>query len=227
MDTALYQKLKLGTFKSIVWWQSAKEESPWESLRLKRDWTETPADLIICYVYTLEEMKTSIMTIVNEQRLQDGGIIYFLYPKKANRLGHVPIGRDEIFPYLDVEEATGFVPHTDLKFNRMVSFDAHYTLVALKHIAHQAYKPAKVSQRVDDYLEDVPRIVDYLSFDSKVQTFFLALTPGYQKEWARYVYSARTDDTRTKRLGEIVHILSQGFKTKAHYRTYQQKNATK
>ena len=45
-----------------------------------------------------------------------------------------------------------------------------------------------------------------------------ALAPGYQKDWARYVYSAQTQMTREKRQLEMVDILGKGYKTAQLYR---------
>lgn len=44
------------------------------------------------------------------------------------------------------------------------------------------------------------------------------LTLGYQKDWARYVYSAKKKETQEKRLSEMETILSEGFKTIDVYR---------
>lgn len=37
------------------------------------------------------------------------------------------------------------------------------------------------------------------------------LTFGYQKDWARYVYSAKKTETREKRLAEMETVLAEGF----------------
>ena len=44
--------------------------------------------------------------------------------------------------------------------------------------------------------------------------FFESLTPGYQRSWARYIYSAKQETTRQKRLNETIELLLQGFKSK-------------
>ncbi len=41
---------------------------------------------------------------------------------------------------------------------------------------------------------------------------------GYQKDWARQVYSAKTEATQEKRLLEMVDILSAGYKSKDLFR---------
>ena len=53
---------------------------------------------------------------------------------------------------------------------------------------------------------------------AEIMAFYDALSPGYQKDWARYVYSAKTSATREKRLREMAEILQTGCKTKNLYR---------
>ncbi|MGT2861578.1 YdeI/OmpD-associated family protein [Streptococcus gallinaceus] len=47
--------------------------------------------------------------------------------------------------------------------------------------------------------------------------FYDSLTSGYQKDWARYVFSAKQEATQTKRKAEMVDILNKGFKTRQLY----------
>lgn len=43
--------------------------------------------------------------------------------------------------------------------------------------------------------------------------FYQELTPGYRKDWARYIYSVKQQKTREKREAQMVDILSQGYKS--------------
>ncbi len=43
--------------------------------------------------------------------------------------------------------------------------------------------------------------------------FFKELTPGYQRDWARYIFSAKQQSTQEKRKAQMVDILSQGYKS--------------
>ncbi|ENU1621141.1 YdeI/OmpD-associated family protein, partial [Listeria monocytogenes] len=51
-----------------------------------------------------------------------------------------------------------------------------------------------------------------------LQVFYNNLATGYQRVWARYIYSAKQPATQEKRRLEMVDILSQGYKTKDLYR---------
>lgn len=154
-----------------------------------------------------------------KEKIAESGIIYLLYPKMKNKLGHNPIHRDEIFPYLQVDEEDGYMKNTEYKFNKMISLDEYYTLIGLKYLPRNKNKKStQKSQRVDDYVENIKDIEDYLADYPEELDFYNKLTPGYKKGWARYVYSAKTQKTIDTRLAEMVEILGQGYKSKELYR---------
>ncbi|WP_459128603.1 YdeI/OmpD-associated family protein, partial [Latilactobacillus curvatus] len=44
---------------------------------------------------------------------------------------------------------------------------------------------------LSEYEVEIPRLSARLEDKPATKTFFDALTPGYQREWARYVYGAK------------------------------------
>lgn len=91
-----------------------------------------PYKRVVMFTNTLEEMIMGI--VVYEHQLDENGLLIFIYPKLKNTLGVEGIHRDSIFPYLQVNEQTGFVKNGTLKFNRLLKFDDDYTLVTLKKV---------------------------------------------------------------------------------------------
>ncbi|MNI76225.1 hypothetical protein D3C73_1324410 [compost metagenome] len=59
----------------------------------------------------------------------------------------------------------------------------------------------------------------YLESDVDVLERYRQLAPGYQKDWARYVYSAKRNETQEKRLLEMKAILAEGYKSIDLYRS--------
>lgn len=53
------------------------------------------------------------------------------------------------------------------------------------------------------------RIFDY----KEVITLFDQLTPGYQRNWARYVFGVKNETTTEKRFAEMENALKQRFKS--------------
>lgn len=173
-------------------------------------------DMLFTFIETLSEFKEAVT--IAQTDLLDQGVLFVAYPKKGNQLYQNFIHRDEIFPALQVNEDDGFVAGTQLKFNRMVSYDKNFTVVGLKKLVNPPTKPTKkASQRVADYQERIPELLEELAKDPLAVANFQQLTPGYQKDWARYVYSAKQQATQEKRLAEAITILQAGYKTKALY----------
>lgn len=174
-------------------------------------------DAIFIFVETLEQMAESTQTIINEQKLQENGYIFFAYPKKGNKLYETFIHRDEIFPGLKLGEG-GYVEGSDIKFSRMMSMDEVFTVIGLKREKKKVKKTPAASQCVADYEDNVKDIEKLLSAHPDELKFYKELTPGYQKDWARYIFSAKQQKTRDNRQSIMIDILSQGFKSFDLYR---------
>lgn len=174
-------------------------------------------DAIFIFVETLEQMAEYTQTIINKQKLQEKGYLFFAYPKKGNKVYETFIHRDEIFPAMKVGE-DGYVEDSDIKFSRMLSMDEVFTVIGLKREKKKAKKSAAASQCVADYEDKVNDIEKLLSDHPDELRFYKELTPGYQKDWARYIFSAKQQKTRDNRQSIMVDILSQGYKTFDLYR---------
>lgn len=174
-------------------------------------------DAIFIFIETIDDMVMHTKRIIKEQQLVEKGYLFFAYPKKGNKRFKTFVHRDEIFPAMKVEE-DGYVENSDLKFSRMVSMDDVFTVVGLKREKKKAKKPSEASQCVADYEENVKDIELLLMDYPHELQFYQELTPGYQKDWARYIFSAKQQSTREKRKQQMIDILSQGYKTVDLYR---------
>lgn len=174
-------------------------------------------DAIFVFVETIHDMVNFTKRIIKEECLTNGGYLYFAYPKKGNKRYETYVHRDEIFPAMKVGE-DGYVENSDLKFSRMVSMDDVFTVVGLKRGKKGASKASASSQRVTDYEDHVSDIEALLADHPNELNFYHNLTPGYRRDWARYIFSAKQQKTREKRQEEMIHILGQGYKTIDLYR---------
>lgn len=154
-------------------------------------------------------MRLAIESIMSSQCLSNKGNFFLLYPKLRNVVGLPGVHRDDIFPYLGVNEE-GVVAGTPYKFYKMISAGEVYTLIGLRPV--QSFKPrsSTPSGRASDYEHHIPELISRLSEGDKV--LFELLTPGYKRDWARHIYSARGEATRQKRLGEMIQALRLGHK---------------
>ncbi|MEH7179251.1 YdeI/OmpD-associated family protein [Neobacillus vireti] len=176
-------------------------------------------DLIFIFIFKLEDFLINLQKVVEKQLLKDNGYIYFAYPKKNNPKYKEYIERDSIYTEQHYDEE-GFYRGSNLKFSRMVSFNEVFTVIGLKAIAAKKKNAPKTknSQCVDDYIENVEDIKHYLQKNETLLNIYNELTPGYQKDWARYIYSAKRKETQEKRQLEMETILAAGYKTMDLYR---------
>lgn len=178
----------------------------------------TNHDAIFIFITSLEEMVSQIDFIIkNEQILQEKGYLFFAYPKKGNMRYKTYIHRDEMFPALNVGE-DGYIGESEIKFSRMVSMDDVFTVVGMKREKRKEKQSSASSQCVADYEDLVKDVGALLENHPAELAFFQSLTPGYQKDWARHIYSAKQQATQDKRFQQMVDILSQGYKSLDLYR---------
>jgi hypothetical protein len=174
-------------------------------------------DAIFIFVETVEEMARYTRMIIDEGQLLEKGYLFFAYPKKGNKRYETYVHRDEIFPAMQVGEG-GYVEGSDVKFSRMVSMDDVFTVVGLKREKKKMKKSSAASQCVADYEDKVGDVEGLLADHPEELTFFKELTPGYRRDWARYLFSVKQEKTREKRREQMVDILSQGYKSVDLYR---------
>ncbi|MFD2658248.1 YdeI/OmpD-associated family protein [Gracilibacillus thailandensis] len=174
-------------------------------------------DVIFIFVKTIDEMASHTRRIIKEEALVEKGYLFFAYPKKGNKRYDTYIHRDDIFPSLKVGE-DGYVENSDVKFSRMVSMDDVFTVVGIKREKKKTNKSSKASQSVADYEDNVKDVEEILGDFPNELKFYQDLTPGYQRDWARYIFSAKQQKTREKRQAQMVDILSQGYKSVDLYR---------
>lgn len=174
-------------------------------------------DVLFVHCYKLEEMKAYLESFWHEEIIQVGGLVYLVYPKLKNP-HYLGIHRDEIFPALGVDDGLGLMPGTHYKFNKMVSLNEVFTIIGLKYLKqkeidkiHAGLNKPAVSGRVGDYIQCLPELKRKLKdLGQNLDQAFLSLTPGRQRNWARDIYSARTQATRNKRFKNLVDQLQTG-----------------
>lgn len=175
-------------------------------------------DLIFAFVLDAESLKELVNTVIDKNYINKKGYLFLAYPKKGNKVYSTFIHRDDLFGILGADEE-GYVGTSTIKFARMVGLDDVFTVVGLKEEARKkSQSSSKASQCVDDYIELIPEVEKDLSDTPEALTFYQSLTEGYRKDWARYVYSAKQENTKDKRREEMKIILSAGYKSRDLYK---------
>ncbi|HDR3887554.1 MULTISPECIES: YdeI/OmpD-associated family protein [Bacillus] len=207
---SVIDKLKLNKYTNMV---VINEPNDYEVFGDKPTTFSKEHDAVFIFVETLDEMVEHTNFIIkNEELLLEKGYVFFAYPKKGNARYSTFIHRDEMFPALNVGE-DGYVGNSEIKFARMVSMDDVFTVVGLKREKKKVKKTPAASQCVADYADRIQDVEALLANHPTELKFYQSLTPGYQKDWARNLFSVKQEKTREKRLEKMIEILSQGYKT--------------
>jgi len=78
-----------------------------------------------------------------------------------------------------------------------------------KKIKKQKGDKLKVSIEVDDKPVKInAELMDCLSDEPEGLSFFNSLTPGHRKYFSNWIESAKTDETKTKRIAQTINALS-------------------
>ncbi|WP_223554023.1 YdeI/OmpD-associated family protein [Lysinibacillus sphaericus] len=179
---------------------------------------EMPYDRIIAFVFNIDEMVTYLQNALELNTLIEQGYLFFVYPKKGNKKYEQFIHRDEIFPAIQVDDEK-YIVGSDYKFASLMSLDETFSILSIKKDGKgRGKKKTASSQCVSDYESMVPPLRNSLAEHPDDLAFYDGLTPGYQKDWARYIYSAKKEETQVARLEEMREIIRLGYKTKELYR---------
>lgn len=222
MSKSIVEKLNLKKYKKVAVLDTPEGENSLAELQdADIELKDGPYEMIFAYVLDMKSLQELVKRVISKNCLLKGGYLFVAYPKKGNKVYSTYIHRDELFEGLGAGE-DGYIGTSNLKFSRMVGMNEVFTVVGLKHeVKKAATASAKPSQQVDDYVSFIPNIEEDLSDAPEELAFYQSLTPGYRKDWARYVYSAVQEETRLKRKQEMIEVLAERYKTMDLYRRRQ------
>ncbi|HBS47374.1 MAG TPA: hypothetical protein DEA91_28175 [Paenibacillus sp.] len=175
-------------------------------------------DLIFAFVLDMVSLQALVNRVIEQQHLHKNGYLFVAYPKKGNKVYPTFIHRDDLLEGLGSDE-NGYIGTSNIKFARMVGLDDVFTVVGLKEDAKGKGQLSNTpSQSVDNYISFIPNVEQDLKDTPDLLEIYQSLTPGYRKDWARYVYSAKQEATRAKRKEEMKMILRAGYRSRELYR---------
>jgi hypothetical protein len=223
MDNTIIKKLNIEKYNRKVILNKPDDIRAFEALSFDKIIGKGKYDLIFAFIFSLEEFIFLLKIVIQNDIINHNGMLYFAYPKKGNKQYKEYIGRYDFFDVIDMDNG-GYVYDSFMKFNKMAAFSDVFTVIGLKH-REKGNKTNVPSQCVADYIERVRDVRDYFSTDEEILAIFDSLTPGYQRGWARYVYSTKNYATTEKRFGEMGNILKQGFKSIDLFRQNKNNNS--
>ncbi|MCR8658766.1 YdeI/OmpD-associated family protein [Paenibacillus endoradicis] len=222
MTKTIVDKLNLHKYKQPVVLNMPQGQHLLEGLeQYDTSFVQDSYDLIFAFVLEMSQLQLLVQQVLNEGKLSKGGYLYIAYPKKGNKVYDTYIHRDHLFEGIGADEE-GYIGDSSLKFARMVGLNEVFTVVGLKEeVKGNATASSKLSQSVADYVDYIPQVESDLQSTRQLLVIYQQLTPGYRRDWARYVYSAKQDTTRLKRINEMKMILAAGYKSRELYRKDQ------
>jgi len=214
----IVEKLNLSKYTTKLILQKPDELNDFHDINYDSSIQNESYDLVFIFVFNLSELLEQLKMVIEKNLVNENGYLFFAYPKKNNPQYKEYIERDSLMESIPANK-DGYVLNSGLKFSRLVSLNDTFTVVGLKAASKKATRTSsKNSQRVEDYIGHIEDIKQYLSKHEDLLKFYDELTPGYQKDWARYVYSAKRKETQEKRLLEMETVLGQGYKTMDLYK---------
>ncbi len=205
-------KLKIDKTQTLLVLNKPEYVQDFKEFSYESDFKNKSYDCIMAFIFQLKDFTDLVEKIIRQNLLNVNGYVYFAYPKKGNKIYKEYIGRDDFMPAVNMDNE-GYVGNSDIKFNKMVAFDEVFTVIGLKNIPKRKVTSSKPSQCVADYETRIPEVQQQLAGNKPALELFNNLTPGYQRGWARYVFSAQSETTIQKRFAEMADILQLGFKS--------------
>lgn len=219
MSKTIVEKLNLTKYAKVAVLNMPVDKDYLSGLKgYSTELNDNTYNLIFAFVLDMESLQAMVHKVIEGNYLNEKGYLFLAYPKKGNKVYPTYIHRDELLSGLGADDQ-GYIGTSNIKFARMVGLDDVFTVVGLKEASREKTKPkTTASQCVDDYVAMIPEVETELKDNPDLLAFYQSLTPGYQKDWARYIYSAKQEATRKKRREEMKQILREGYKSRDLYR---------
>lgn len=70
---------------------------------------------------------------------------------------------------------------------------------------------------LSDFEPLIPNVAELLATEPTLAEFFKQLTPGYQREWARFIFGAKAEATKQRHIEVMKTVFKAGYKSKRAY----------
>ncbi|MFB9768935.1 YdeI/OmpD-associated family protein [Lactiplantibacillus modestisalitolerans] len=74
-----------------------------------------------------------------------------------------------------------------------------------------------MAEPLSAYERFIPEVAPLLADTPDLAQFFTDLTPGYQREWARFIFGAKAEATKQRHIDVMKTVFKAGYKSKRAY----------
>lgn len=174
-------------------------------------------DLIVVFVFTLQEIKKMLYDIYDKNLLSNGGYLYFIYPQKGNQEYRSHIDTKDILTYFHISKEYPYMSNTYLKYTMSYYFNETYSMIDFRYINDKITRTT-ISSTIIDYASYIPDIKKVITSDQESMNIFESLSEEDQIGWAKFIFSAKSKATQKKRILEMKDMLRQGYKSRDLYK---------
>jgi hypothetical protein len=159
-------------------------------------------------LFTKNRQELQIWAEKTIQSLAEGGLLWICYPKKTSSL-YEDLSRDEGW---DAVTAVG------MEGVALISIDETWSAMRFRpqnttpEKKKRAPRESKVEKTAPQEFAMPEELKEKLKANSEAATFYENLGPSYKKIYLEWVVSAKREETKRKRINEMIEKLTAGYK---------------
>lgn len=217
MPTTTAQKLKIKEGATLLTINAPKE--------FKTEIGELPANVTISdkaktynqihwFVQDKAQLEEEVESVI--ELLKDDVVCWIYYPKGTSKV-QTDLTRDKGWESL--------LKHKHLQWLSLISFNDTWSAFAMR-LKTEADKKKEVvpkERAIFQYIDPAKKLVflpddlsEALKGAPKEKAYFESLAFSHKKEYVEWIVSAKREETRTKRIGEMIERLQKGWKNPAN-----------
>lgn len=217
MPTTTAQKLKIKEASTLLTIHAPKE--------FKTELGELPGNIKISdkaktynqihwFVKDRAQLEEEVESVIG--LLKDDVICWIYYPKGSSKI-QTDLTRDKGWESL--------LKHKHLQWLSLISFNETWSAFAmrLKTEADKKKEEAPKERAIFQYIDAAKKLVflpddlaEALKAAPKEKAYFEGLAFSHKKEYVEWIVSAKREETRKKRLGEMIERLQKGWRNPAN-----------
>ena len=209
MGNPLLKKFQIKDEYSVLLMNSNPSLHPlFDGVRIEySDVTDEDFDSIILFTKNEQELRKWIPEAINKKT--NGGQFWLSYPKKSGEI-KTDLNRDITWKII---KTLGLEPI------RLISMNEDWSSMRLIH-GKDRKKASKLGEdppgvdRVNKIVNPPNDLLQLFEINTKAKAFFDELSFSHKREYIRWIFDAKKDETRARRIQKIITLLNEKRKSR-------------